>query len=119
MNFGLFKTILMIIVLLGSIAISILDILMIVGVGSLATSSIAVASISLVAAVLISICALLLIFNSYYKFKDQYLLIVLGFFCDKLNYDNIVNIKQNSITKEIYLIYNSENEEDLQNIRLN
>lgn len=107
MNFGIVKTILLWIVALGALAIVALDIAMLVGTDSLAVrgaSDTAIASVSLCAAVIIALGAFLVLFNSLYTFKDKYMVAVMGVFVDKISYDEMVCFKQNSLTKELYLI---------------
>lgn len=107
MNFGIVKTILLWIVALGALAIVALDIAMLVGTDSLAVrgaSDTAIASVSLCAAVIIALGAFLVLFNSSYTFKDKYMVAVMGVFVDKISYDAMVCFKQNSLTKELYLI---------------
>lgn len=107
MNFGIVKTILLAIVALGALAIVALDIAMLVGTQSLAVrgaSDTAIASVSLCAGVIIALGAVLILFNSAYTFKDKYMVAVMGVFVDKIGYDEMVCFKQNSLTKELYLI---------------
>lgn len=107
MNFGIIKTILLWIVALGALAIVALDIAMLVGTDSLAVrgaSDTAIASVSLCAAVIIALGAFFVLFNSSYTFKDKYMVAVMGVFVDKISYDEMVCFKQNSLTKELYLI---------------
>ena len=68
--------------------------------------------VSIVAAVIIAVAALLVLFNSYYGFKEDKMVSVLGFFVDKIKYEDIVCIKQNSLTGEIYLITKGLKEQD-------
>ena len=104
MNFGVAKTVIVTIIVLGALAIGGLDIAMLAGANRVATSQPAVAWVSIVAAVIIAVAALLVLFNSYYGFKDDKMVVVLGFFVDRIKYDDIVCIKQNSLTGEIYLV---------------
>lgn len=107
MNFGIVKTVLLGVVVLGALAIVALDIVMLAGTQSLAVkgaSDTAIASVSLCAGVIIALGALLVLFNSAYTFKEKHMLAVMGIFVDKIGYDEIVCFKQNSLTKELYLI---------------
>lgn len=107
MNFGIVKTILLAIVALGAIAIMGVDIAMLAGAEGLASknpANIAIAAVSLCAALIIALGALLILLNSSYTFKKSYMRAVLGVFADKISYDDIVCFKQNSLNKELYLI---------------
>lgn len=119
MNFGWMKTLIVVIVLLAAIAIIALDIVQLVGTETVKTGNPIVAGVSLAAAVIILIASLLILLNSYYRFNDEYLAIMLGFFCDKLMYDNVCAIRQNKDTKEIFVAYKNGAEEEEQTIRLN
>ncbi len=112
MNFGIVKTIIVAVVIAGALAIGGLDIAMIAGANGVTTQQPAVAWVSLVAAFIIAIAAALVLFNSYYGFKDDKMIAVLGFFVDKIKYDDIVCIKQNSLTREIYVIVKGQNAQD-------
>ena len=76
------------------------------------TDSPAIAIVSLVAATLIALAALLVLFNSAYRFKNDRLVATLGFFVDKIKYDDVICIKQNSETREIYLLCNGQKESE-------
>lgn len=104
MNFGIVKTIIVVLVVLGALAVVALDIAMLAGANGVATQQPAVAWVSIVAALVIAVAALLVLFNSYYGFKKDKFVSVLGFFVDKMSYDDIICIKQNSLTGEIYII---------------
>ena len=112
MNFGIVKTVIVAVVILGALAIGGLDIAMIAGAKGVTTQQPAVAWVSLVAALVIATAAALVLFNSYYGFKDDKIIAVLGFFVDKIKYDDVVCIKQNSLTGEIYLITKGLKEQD-------
>ena len=112
MNFGVVKTIILAVVTLGALAIVGLDIAMLVGANGVYTDSPAIAIVSLVAATLIALAALLVLFNSAYRFKNDRLVATLGFFVDKIKYDDVICIKQNSETREIYLLCNGQKESD-------
>lgn len=120
MNFGWLKSAIIVVVMLGALAVIILDIVMLAGVDGVRTASPAVAGVSMAAGVLLLIAACLILFNSYYRFREDAMLVVLGFFYDKLPYENISGIRENTVTKEIYVIYKAENDSDgEQSIRLN
>lgn len=109
MYFGVVKTILLAVIVAGALAIVGVDIAMLVDNDS---ANAAIAGVSLGAAVLIAVLALLMIFNSYYKFKDNVLVTSLGVFVDKFGYSDVVCVKQNSETREIYLITKGVKETD-------
>lgn len=100
MNFGVVKTIILAVIIAGALAIMGVDIAMLVR----QTPNIAIACVSLCAAIIILVGASLVIFNSYYKFKDDKMVTVLGFFVDKFSYDEIVCLKQNGETRELYIV---------------
>lgn len=79
MNFGVVKTILLACVALGALAIIGLDVAMLAGANGVYTDSPAIAIVSLVAATIIAVAALLVIFNSVYRFKDDHFVATLGF----------------------------------------
>lgn len=112
MNFGIVKTVIVAVIFVGALAIAALDIAMLAGANGVATQQPAVAWVSIVAAVIIAVAALLVLFNSYYGFKEDKMVSVLGFFVDKIKYEDIVCIKQNSLTGEIYLITKGLKEQD-------
>ena len=94
MNFGVVKTILLAFVALGALAIIGLDIAMLAGANGVYTDSPAIAIVSLAAATIIAVAALLVIFNSVYRFKDDHIVATLGFFVDKIKYDDVVCISK-------------------------
>ena len=112
MNFGIVKTVIVTVIILGALAVCALDIAMLAGAIGVATSQPAVAWVSIVAAAIIAVAAMLVLFNSYYGFKEDKIVSVLGFFVDKIKYDDVVCIKQNSLTGEIYLIVKGLREQD-------
>lgn len=109
MNFGILKTIACVAVILGALAIVGLDISMLADREGISVTVPLVAGFSLVAALLIAIIATLVLCNSYYKFKDKHYVAMVGFIADKISYDDIVCIKQNVLTKEIYVLVAVEN----------
>lgn len=112
MNFGIVKTVIVAVIILGALAVCALDIAMLAGANGVATSQPAVVWVSIVAAAIIAVAAMLVLFNSYYGFKEDKMVSVLGFFVDKIKYDDVVCIKQNSLTGEIYLIVKGFREQD-------
>ncbi len=108
MNFGVVKTIILAVVIMGALAIVGVDIAMLAD----QTPNIAIACVSLCAAVIIIVGASLVIFNSYYNFKDDKMVTVLGFFVDKFAYEDIVCLKQNGETKDLYIITKGLKPED-------
>lgn len=112
MNFGIVKTVIVTVIILGALAVCALDIAMLAGANGVATSQPAVAWVSIVAAAIIAVAAMLVLLNSYYGFKEDKMVSVLGFFVDKIKYDDVVCIKQNSLTGEIYLIVEGLREQD-------
>lgn len=120
MYFGRVKTALIVIVILGALAVLILDVLLLVGATGMQTSSPVVAWCSMAAAAIVAVAAFLILLNSYYKFDDANLKIVLGFFADRIEYEKITAIKQNTENKDIYVLFSEgETGEEVQNIRLN
>ncbi len=108
MYFGVVKTIVLSIVVLGSLAIIGVDIAMLTGATEAIVTMPAVGGVSIAAAGVVAIIALLVIFNSAYTLKDDCMMIVLGIFVDKVEYDAINVVRQNSATKECYLIVTSD-----------
>ncbi|MBR4800504.1 MAG: PH domain-containing protein [Clostridia bacterium] len=103
MNFGIVKTVIIAIVLAGALALAGLDIAMLAGAEGLTTSLPAVAGVSLAAAVIITVAAILVLFNSQYKFDKDNLVVVLGVFKDKIPYSSITAVKEDSRLKEFYI----------------
>ena len=103
MSFGTVKTVILAVVLVGALAVVGLDIAMLAS-DSLYKYSSAIPAVSLVAAVVICAFAALILFNSYYKFKDKGLSIMLGFLADGVGYDSIALLRQNIETSELYVI---------------
>ncbi|MDE6060303.1 MAG: hypothetical protein K2G31_02375 [Clostridia bacterium] len=103
MSFGAVKTVILAIVFAGALAVVGLDIAMLAS-DRLYTYSSTIPAVSLVAAVIICVAAALILFNSYYKFKDSGLRIMLGFLADGISYDSIVLLRQNIETNDLYII---------------
>ncbi len=102
MYFGVWKTVVLAIVLVGVLALIALDIAMLAGATKL--NSPAVAGVSLAAAVIVGVMACVVLFNSYYRLDDEQLVVMLGVFKDKVRYDNMRTLKQNADTGELFLI---------------
>ena len=106
MFFGYVKTVLIALVALLGLAIIALDIVMISGkVAHFATTNVAIASVSLAAAALIDIFALLLLFNSRYTLKDDGISVVIAVFFDKVPYDEVRTISVNAVTDEVFVAW--------------
>ncbi len=103
MNFGVVKTIILVIVILGALALAGLDIAMLAGAKGFETAMPAIAGVSLAASVIIAIAALVVMLNSYYKFSDDKLIFVLGIFKDTIPYENVTAVRQDSRTNEFYI----------------
>lgn len=118
MHFNALVIVVMAVVFLGVLALIGLDIAMLAG--ALYNTNIAIPIVSLVAALIIGVAVLLLIFNSYYGFKQNHFSIVLGFFADKISYDDVILLKQNIETKEVYAIVKDVKNADAQvGLRIN
>ena len=86
MYFGGIKTALIVLVILAGATIIILDAIMISGsVPSLITANRTIAAVSLAAAAIVATAAALLLFNSFYKLRDDDLYVMLGFFGDEIS----------------------------------
>lgn len=106
MYFGAVKTVCIAVVVAIGVAVVILDSVMLSGaVSTLTTSNTALAWVSLVAGALIAAFAALLLFNSYYKFDDDELVIVFGVFVDRIEYDEVEEIFVTVDGYEIFLRY--------------
>lgn len=103
MNFGVWKLALMTIVICGALAIMGLDIAILAG--AIVTSVPAVAWASLAASVLVVVVTSILLFASGYRFDDECVSVILGFFKDKLPYDKITQLKRNGDSGTYYIIF--------------
>ena len=103
MNFGMAKTVIIALVIVFALALMGVDIAMLAGAPGVSTSMPAVAGVSLAASVVIAAAGVLLLVNSYYKFADDKLVIVLGIFKDVVPYENVTAVRQNGETREVYL----------------
>lgn len=111
MNFGRVKTIVIVAVIAAAVALAIMDILMLTGAAISKTTNPAVAGSSLAAAVIIAVGALLILLGSRYKFAENALLVRLGFFNDKIEWDKIQAVRENLTTHELYLYFEGEEKE--------
>ena len=113
MYFGGIKTALIVLVILAGATIIILDAIMISGsVPSLITANRTIAAVSLAAAAIVATAAALLLFNSFYKLRDDDLYVMLGFFGDEIEYSDVRTIKVNAVTKEVFVTYRKQEEEE-------
>lgn len=103
MNFGIVKTVIIAIVIVFALALAGVDIAMLAGAPGVSTSMPAIAAVSLVASLLIAVAGAVLLFNSYYKFEKEKLVVFLGIFKDVVPYENVTAVRQNGETKEVYL----------------
>lgn len=111
MFFGWVKTLIIAVVALAGAAIIVLDAVMISGVNAaFATANVTVAAVSLAAAALIDVFALLLLFNSRYKLRDDGLYALLGVFGDEVAYNDIHRISVNAVTYEIFVAWRKDGE---------
>ena len=106
MNFGILKTVIIAVVLAGVLAVVALDIAILAGANGIEVNSLAVPAVSMVAALLVGVACILLLFNSHYKFKQDKFVIMLGFFSDKVAYSDVVTFKQNIETGELFIVVN-------------
>ena len=112
MNFGIVKTIILALVIAGALSLAAIDIAMLAGAEGLETSMPAIAGVSLAAAVIIAIAALVVLLNSFYKFEEAQLVFVLGIFKDTISYDNVTAVRQDSRTKEAYIFAKGKRVQD-------
>lgn len=108
MNFGIVKTVILALVICACFVIIGIDIALLVGTETFAPSNPAVPSVSIAAATIIVIAAFLMLFNSEYRFENDCLKVRLCVFVDKIKYDEIDLVKQNSLTKDLYVIIAGE-----------
>lgn len=104
MNFGVVKTTIIALVIAGVLAVICLDIALLANAGGRYTNSPAIPAVSMVAGILVGVIALLILFNSYYKTRKDGLIIMLGFFGDKIEYDDVIMLRQCIDTNELYII---------------
>lgn len=108
MNFGIVKTVIIVVIIAGVLALLGLDIAILAGAKGMYKASPAIPIVSMIAGIIVGIACVLLLSNSYYKFKEQILVIMLGFFSDKVDYNDIVLIRQDIENGELYLIVNDK-----------
>ena len=93
MFFGAVKTTCIALVIAIGVAVIVLDSVMLSGaVSALTTSNTALAWASLVAGAIITVFAMLMLFNSYYRFDDDEFAVVFGVFVDRIEYDEVEEI---------------------------
>ena len=111
MFFGIVKTALIALIAVAGAAIIVLDTIMISGaVPAFETANVTVAAVSLVAAVLIDAFALLLLFGSVYKLREDGLYARMAVFCDLVPYEGISRISVNAATGEIFVAWRKSGE---------
>lgn len=111
MFFGIVKTALIALIAVAGAAIIVLDAIMISGaVPAFETANVTVAAVSLVAAVLIDAFALLLLFGSVYKLREDGLYARMAVFCDLVPYEGISRISVNAATGEIFVAWRKSGE---------
>ncbi len=111
MFFGIVKTALIALIALAGAAIIVLDAIMISGaVPAFETANVTVAAVSLVAAVLIDAFALMLLFGSVYKLREDGLYARMAVFCDLVPYEGISRISVNAATGEMFVAWRKSGE---------
>ena len=111
MFFGIVKTALIALIAVAGATIIVLDAIMISGaVPAFETANVTVAAVSLVAAVLIDAFALLLLFGSVYKLREDVLYARMAVFCDLVPYEGISRISVNAATGEIFVAWRKSGE---------
>lgn len=111
MFFGIVKTALIALIAVAGATIVVLDAIMISGaVPAFETANVTVAAVSLVAAVLIDAFALLLLFGSVYKLREDGLYARMAVFCDLVPYEGISRISVNAATGEIFVSWRKSGE---------
>ena len=102
MYFGKIKTALFAMVMIIALALIVVDILLLSHVFGNAVNEV-VAGVSMGAGALIFVGCALTLFYSNYELKDDHLKCVLAVFCDKIKYESIAGIRQNTVTKEVFV----------------
>ena len=111
MFFGIVKTALIALIAVAGAAIIVLDAIMISGaVPAFETANVTVAAVSLVAAVLIDTFALMLLFGSVYKLREDGLYARMAVFCDLVPYEGISRISVNAATGEMFVAWRKSGE---------
>lgn len=111
MFFGWIKTCMVITIALAGTAIVVLDAVMISGaVPAFETANVTVAAVSLAAAALIVVFAVLLLVNSWYKLRDDGIFAMMAVFGDTVAYNDIRRISVNAVTYEIFVAWRKDGE---------
>lgn len=111
MFFGWIKTCMVIAITLAGTAIVVLDAVMISGaVPAFETANVTVAAVSLAAAALIVVFAVLLLVNSWYKLRDDGIFAMMAVFGDTVAYNDIRRISVNAVTYEIFVAWRKDGE---------
>ena len=111
MFFGRIKTCMVIAIALAGTAIVVLDAVMISGaVPAFETANVTVAAVSLAAAALIVVFAVLLLVNSWYKLRDDGIFAMMAVFGDTVAYNDIRRISVNAVTYEIFVAWQNDGE---------
>ena len=109
--FGWTKTCMVIAIVLAGTAIVVLDAVMISGaVPAFETANVTVAAVSLAAAALIVVFAVLLLVNSWYKLRDDGIFAMMAVFGDTVAYNDIRRISVNAVTYEIFVAWQKDGE---------
>ena len=96
---------------LAGTAIVVLDAVMISGaVPAFETANVTVAAVSLAAAALIVVFAVLLLVNSWYKLRDDGIFAMMAVFGDTVAYNDIRRISVNAVTYEIFVAWQKDGE---------
>ena len=115
MTFGTVKTVIMYAIIVVALALSALDIAMLAGALGV-TPMPAIAAVSLVASVIIAVASALVLFGSFYRFEEDRLVITLGFFKDVIMYEDVIEIRQDGNTRELYIVSKLGKIGDAQNV---
>jgi len=115
MTFGTVKTVMMYAIIVVALALSALDIAMLAGALGV-TPMPAIAAVSLVASVIIAVASALVLFGSFYRFEEDRLVITLGFFKDVIMYEDVIEIRQDGNTRELYIVSKLGKIGDAQNV---
>lgn len=109
MFFGWVKTAMLALIALAGAAIVALDAVMISGaVPAFETSNVTVAAVSMVAAVLIFLFAVLLLTCSFYKLGDDGIFSLMGVFADRVAYNDVSRIAVNAVTSEVFISWRKD-----------
>lgn len=108
-NFGISKLVLLAVVGVLALGAVIVNLLFLIGVGNMVTNVPIAAGISMGFSVLIIAFDLTIFLNSYYKFSETELISNVSFFQDKITYEDITGIKENSQNNALYIIFKFSN----------